>query len=473
MENKNLNFYRAFEDVHRGSRELIKSRLQIYIPFVLPLLTLYGKCQAIDLGCGRGEWLELLMENNFQAAGVDLDVGMLAACEERNLSVCKKDAITALRELPDESQSIISGFHIAEHLPFDALSSLLKEAFRTLKPGGLLILETPNPENLRVATLNFYLDPTHQKPIPPQLLHFMMEFQGFIKTKILRLQEPKELVEKKNINLMDVIGGASPDYAVIAQKGAPPEILSIFDEYFNKDYGIPLDSLASSFEQRISSIEVKAQEAESRSLQADAMASHAEFHAKQAETTALQAEFRAQQSETLALQAEARVQQAETIALQVEARVQQAETIALQAESNANTAWNHYRMIAHSHSWKMTYPLRLAGKVARWFVYGSVAWLTFSPSSRPRRVTRSFLLMIKRKVKENYRLESLAIRLLARFPKLKDRLKRIGESPLQLHINDQILTSTEDITLSSLSPNAKRIYTDLQVAIENREMGDH
>ncbi len=79
-------------------------------------------------------------------------------------------------------------------------------------------METPNPENIVVATRDFYLDPTHQRPIPPQLLSFLPEFYGFARTKIIRLQESKDLEMRADLTLQDVLSGASPDYAVVAQK---------------------------------------------------------------------------------------------------------------------------------------------------------------------------------------------------------------------------------------------------------------
>ena len=79
------SFYRAFEDRHRGSRELIKSRLNVYKQFIEPLLAIEKNPFAIDLGCGRGEWLEVLGEIGVTAIGVDLDKGMLAACAEKEI----------------------------------------------------------------------------------------------------------------------------------------------------------------------------------------------------------------------------------------------------------------------------------------------------------------------------------------------------------------------------------------------------
>ena len=92
------HFYRAFEDKHRGSRELIKERLKAYLPFILPLLQAYPQGQAIDLGCGRGEWLELLTEVGLRPIGIDLDDGMLSACRHLGLAAKQGDAIAHLKD---------------------------------------------------------------------------------------------------------------------------------------------------------------------------------------------------------------------------------------------------------------------------------------------------------------------------------------------------------------------------------------
>ncbi len=244
------NFYRAFEDRYRGSRELIGQRLKVYLPFISPLQDLHKPVNAVDLGCGRGEWLELLMSNGFDAHGVDMDAGMLAACVERGFSVTNGDAIEYLKSLPNESQSIISGFHIVEHIPFDKLEELVIQSLRVLRPGGLLILETPNPENLVVGTSNFYLDPTHLRPIPPSLLAFLPEHHGFYRVKIVRLQESEALRKLSGVSLYDVFNGASPDYAVIAQKSGLNGDLSIFNDAFEMQYGLELESLAKRYDQK-------------------------------------------------------------------------------------------------------------------------------------------------------------------------------------------------------------------------------
>ncbi len=250
------NFYRAFEDKFRGSRKLIKDRLAVYLPFILKLKDIYKKegLKALDLGCGRGEWLELLKQNGIDGIGIDLDDGMLAACKERNLDTVKADVVSYILKQEDNSFIMISGFHIAEHLPFEELKRLIEKSLRLLKPGGLLILETPNPENISVATLGFYIDPSHIKPIPPALLLFLTEYYGFENQKILRLQELKDF---GHISLMQVINGVSPDYAVVAQKQASPEILHRFNDLFSKKYGLSLADVMNRYNDRLSESETQ------------------------------------------------------------------------------------------------------------------------------------------------------------------------------------------------------------------------
>lgn len=247
-------FYRAFEDRYRGSRELIKSRLRVYLPFVEALKAIRAHCAAIDLGCGRGEWLELMVEAGVDARGVDLDDGMLAACRERGLPVERAEAVAHLRTLPDESLAIVSAFHVVEHIPFADLQALVKEALRVLMPAGLLILETPNPENLVVGASSFYIDPTHQRPLPPPLLSFLPEYHGFARTKVLRLQEAPELAQSGPVSLHSALTGVSPDYAVVAQKaGSTPEQFAQLDAVFAKPFGVDLDTLVGRYEDGLAS----------------------------------------------------------------------------------------------------------------------------------------------------------------------------------------------------------------------------
>ena len=265
------DFYKAFEDKHRGSRELIKSRLNCYLPFINLIKEEYEHSQAIDLGCGRGEWLELLNEQGgFEARGVDLDRGMLDVCEQHGLQYTQQDALTCLNSLADESQALVTGFHLAEHIPFTDLQALVKQALRVLKPAGLLILETPNPENITVGTSEFYMDPTHSNPLPPHLLKFLPDYYGFQQTKIIRLQEDKTLICHSKVTLLNVLKGVSPDYAIVAQKNAKKQTLGRFKAVFEKDYGITLEFLAEKYDQEAKAKEERLLAAEEKILAAEA-----------------------------------------------------------------------------------------------------------------------------------------------------------------------------------------------------------
>jgi len=265
MSSDQNNFYKAFEDQHRGSREMIKSRLSVYLPFIQKIQAVHSNASALDLGCGRGEWLELLKDNQFAASGIDLDDGMLSACRSRGLNVQTGDAIAHLKSLPADSLSIVSGFHIAEHLSLDDLQTLIKEALRVLKPAGLLILEAPNTENLVVGTSSFYLDPTHQRPLPSALLNFLVGYLGFARTKVLGVQESIPLREEHGpTSLFAVLSGVSPDFAVIAQKAGDASAMASFDTVFAKEYGLSLELLANRYQERIDVIERKTQMLEAR-----------------------------------------------------------------------------------------------------------------------------------------------------------------------------------------------------------------
>lgn len=212
-------FYLAFENKYRGSRELVSSRLDAYLPFILPVREVIAEPRALDLGCGRGEWLEKLQVLGFKATGIDINHEMQAFCASKGLSVVDTHALDFLRETPDDSIAVISGFHLVEHLEFDDVLDIARESLRALIPGGLLIFETPNPENFRVGSCDFYLDPTHMRPIPPLLLSFVSDYSGFERSLILRLQQCDHLDSVEKPSLLDVLVGTSRDYAVVAQKG--------------------------------------------------------------------------------------------------------------------------------------------------------------------------------------------------------------------------------------------------------------
>ncbi|MES2073262.1 MAG: methyltransferase domain-containing protein [Pseudomonadota bacterium] len=182
-------FYVEFEALFRGTREDIKERLKAYLPYLEHITALPApqRLKVIDVGCGRGEWLELMDENDIPAIGIDMNAAMVDACLEQGFAARCDDAIAYLREQAEGSVAAVTGFHIIEHLPFETLIALFDAALHALCPGGVIIFETPNPENLMVGACNFYYDPTHLHPIVPQVAEFMARQRGFSHAEILRL----------------------------------------------------------------------------------------------------------------------------------------------------------------------------------------------------------------------------------------------------------------------------------------------
>ena len=251
-------FYKSFEDKFRGHRSEIKKRLLAYEPFLQILKQNNEKPAAVDLGCGRGEWLEILKQNGFAARGCDVSEEMLKECEKNALEAKKQGAIEFLSELEDSSLALVSAFQLVEHLEFSELCELIKQARRVLKDGGILLLETPNPENLRVATLNFYLDVTHVKPIPPMLLEYLCEFEGFNNTFMMRLNSNlsfSEDLENQNVTLRDVLSSVGLDYAILGLKNGDEKTREAFLKAAKSGYSF--EELADRFD--VSAFENKTQ----------------------------------------------------------------------------------------------------------------------------------------------------------------------------------------------------------------------
>jgi len=214
--------YFSLEDRFRGTREDIKDRLRVYLPYVKEVLQKLDGGLVLDIGCGRGEWLELLKDEGIEALGVDINRVMIDQCQELGLKVIEGDALDYLRGQKNNTFSIITGFHIVEHLPLKKMLAIFDECLRTLKPGGMVIFETPNPENILVGACYFYIDPTHKNPIPPETLKFLIEERGFVKGDIKRLHERKHLQyqSKYNENVNEILYriNMEQDYAIIAYK---------------------------------------------------------------------------------------------------------------------------------------------------------------------------------------------------------------------------------------------------------------
>lgn len=225
------DFYVNFEAKFRGERELIKKRLMVYASLISNLHKISKLKCALDIGCGRGEWLEILIENGFEATGVDINEHMLNDCKEKGLNVINTDAFTYLKSLPADSMALITAFHFVEHISFEELQKYLEEIYRVLTPDGLVLFETPNPENLIVASNTFYLDPSHNKPIPSQLLNFVLEYAGFSNVQIFGVNY-SNLRNEKNYHY-NIYHEISLDYSVVGQKN--PQVIDLNMDFYGSE----------------------------------------------------------------------------------------------------------------------------------------------------------------------------------------------------------------------------------------------
>ena len=170
--------YVGFENLYRGSRDEIRSRLVEYLPLFA------GASDVLDVGCGRGEFLDLLRERDVRASGVDVNAEMVAACRARGLEARAGDALTHLEALQDESLGGLFAAQVVEHLQPDYLVRLLNVAGRKLRPGARIVLETINPRCWYAFFDAYIRDITHVRPLHPDTLTYLLGASGFQRTTV-------------------------------------------------------------------------------------------------------------------------------------------------------------------------------------------------------------------------------------------------------------------------------------------------
>lgn len=210
--------YPAFEDRFRGSEVDIRERLSVYLPEVRAVVGHGAPPRVLDLGPGRGEWLALLAEAGVAARGVEENTGMVEVLRDRGLDVVAADAGAYLSGLDDAALDVVTAFHVVEHLDLESLLELLAHTARVVRPGGLVVLETPNPTNLVMGACNFHLDPTHRSPIPPAQLAFLAAASGFAEVVTWELH-PKEDLDLSGLRLDGLRAADTAILAAALQKG--------------------------------------------------------------------------------------------------------------------------------------------------------------------------------------------------------------------------------------------------------------
>ena len=206
--------YGRFAERFRGTPEEIRKSQEFYVPIFR------GRENVLDIGCGRGEILELMRENDIPAQGIDLSPESVEQCRQKGLKAETADLFVWLAAQPDgEFDGIISS-QVIEHIAPDRVPEMIRLCGQKLRRGGILALETPNPECLAIFATYFYLDPTHTRPMPSQYVQFCMEEAGFagveIHTLAPAIDTMPELASLPEDFRKRFFGGL--DYAAIARK---------------------------------------------------------------------------------------------------------------------------------------------------------------------------------------------------------------------------------------------------------------
>ena len=224
--------YFTFEEQFRGPRQEIKDRQTVFLPY-------FEHCSSVlDIGCGRGEFLEVLRENGVVARGIDIDSDMVAYCRSRSLDVLQADALSYLESLENKSLDGIFIDQVIEHVETEYLIRMLRLCYQKLKHGYYMVIETVNPLSF-VSFVNFYIDLTHKRPIHPETLKFLTESCGFREIEVLfssavpdesRLRRILPVLDKDetslreieiynhNVDLLNNLLFGAQDYAVVGKK---------------------------------------------------------------------------------------------------------------------------------------------------------------------------------------------------------------------------------------------------------------
>ncbi len=184
--------YAGFENRFRGSEEEVRRQQQAY------LSDLPKEGTILDLGCGRGEFLELLRENGYEAAGVDINSQMVEICLDKGLRCEKGDLLEKLAGWAEGSLAGIFSSQVIEHLQPAYLKKLIELSHRKLAPSGVIILETVNPTSVFALVQIYHLDISHRNPVHPQALKFMLEASGF-EGVVIRYSSPLETQRLQNL----------------------------------------------------------------------------------------------------------------------------------------------------------------------------------------------------------------------------------------------------------------------------------
>ena len=211
------DFYFKFENRFRGDEDSILKGLSIYDVLIQQIISQISNPKILDVGCGRGEFLQKWRNYTPYVIGIEHDSKMATICRSKGIEIIEDNAIDSLQKISDNSISVITIFHLIEHLEYDQLFQLLLECSRVLREDGVCIIETPSIDNLIVSTKNFYIDYSHKTHINPDSFSFMMENLGFDKVKHYFLRGGP-LQDAEHNKLTRVLNGVAQDLLFIGTK---------------------------------------------------------------------------------------------------------------------------------------------------------------------------------------------------------------------------------------------------------------
>jgi SAM-dependent methyltransferase len=201
--------YVGFEDRFRGSRDDIRARLTDYLPLFA------GATDVLDVGCGRGELLDLFREHGIRARGIDTNHEMVEACRARGLEADRVDAVAFLESRPDASLGGLIAIQVVEHLEPAYLMRLIEAASHALRPGGVMVLETINP-GCWVAFFESYIrDLTHVRPLHPDTLRYLVQTSGFSQVDVQYRAPVPEVDRLQRVQLPALAAGQEHDAALV------------------------------------------------------------------------------------------------------------------------------------------------------------------------------------------------------------------------------------------------------------------
>jgi O-antigen chain-terminating methyltransferase len=216
--------YVAFEDRCRGSSESIKHAQERYLSVFPPPS---GSGAIIDIGCGRGEMLELLIAAGYKAIGVDMDTNMIELCQSKGLPVVQDDGIHYLNGTEADSLRGIFCAQVVEHLLTQELERFVQLCYLKLMPSAVVVIETINPRSLFALANNFFADVSHTRPVHPETLRFICEQVGFTRVQLEERsrhpfmdsvdQLPEDEVGTALKELLESVFGYQ-DYVIVATK---------------------------------------------------------------------------------------------------------------------------------------------------------------------------------------------------------------------------------------------------------------